>query len=216
MRATQLIGGVSQQVTTQTANFTLALADAGSYVRVNKAIDAVVTVPADATTNFPVGSIVTFEQVGVGAAVLTAAVDVTINTLGAKSSTTKGVSSVASIVKVAANTWVAYGDLLPIVSSQTANFTLALTDAGSLIRANHATVAITATIPLNATVAFPVGTVVEIEQSGVVAVTVAGAFGVTVNVAATKTLVSAVRYGVIKLIKVSADGWTVVGDLAAV
>ncbi len=111
MRATQLIGGVSLAVGTKDADFTLAITDAGNYIRVSKATDVNVTVPKSTTVDFPVGTTVVFEQVGAGKAVLTPAVDVTINVLSTKGLNTAGTSAVATLVKVDVDTWVAYGDL---------------------------------------------------------------------------------------------------------
>lgn len=111
MRATQLIGGVSLAVVTKDADFTLAITDAGNYIRVSKATDVAVTVPKSTTVDFPVGTTITVEQVDAGKAVLTPAADVTVNVLSTKGLNTAGVSAVATLVKVAVDTWVAYGDL---------------------------------------------------------------------------------------------------------
>ena len=59
---------------------------------------------------------VVFEQVGAGKAVLTPAVDVTINVRSTKAFNTAGTSAVATLVKVDVDTWVAYGDLETVES----------------------------------------------------------------------------------------------------
>lgn len=62
----------------------------------------------------------------------------------------------------------------------TANATLAIGDTGRVVRFNSSA-ARTCTVPANATVAFPIGTIVGIYNSGSGTVTVAGASGVTVR-----------------------------------
>jgi hypothetical protein len=73
--------------------------------------------------------------------------------------------------------------------------------------------AITATVPANATVAFPIGTVLTIEQSGAGAVTLVPATDVTINVAPTHTLVTNGQYAVIQIKKKSANTWIAFGNL---
>ncbi|MCK9597724.1 MAG: hypothetical protein M0R06_01710 [Sphaerochaeta sp.] len=74
--------------------------------------------------------------------------------------------------------------------------------------------AITATIPANSSVAFPVGTEIELVQKGAGAVTVAITDD-TLNVISTKTRVTAGAWGVAKLRKIAATIWVISGDLAA-
>ena len=95
-------------------------------------------------------------------------------------------------------------------------YTLVLTDnRNKLITASNAA-AQTYTIPLNSSVAFPTGSVINIIQIGTGQVTIQGASGVTV--ASTGAVSTApklrVRYSAASLIKVGTDSWYVVGDLA--
>ena len=69
------------------------------------------------------------------------------------------------------------------------------------------------TVPNNATIAYPVGTSLTIEQTGVGAVTILAAAGVTVNKAATHTAVSNGQYSVVQLKKVAVNTWTLYGNL---
>lgn len=69
---------------------------------------------------------------------------------------------------------------LPAVNAKTANYTLVLGDAGELITMSS-TGATTLTVPANASVAFPTGTIVYVANLNTGAVSVAGASGVTVN-----------------------------------
>ncbi len=67
--------------------------------------------------------------------------------------------------------------LLTENTAQAGAYTLALSDLGRVVSMNSAT-AVTVTVPANATVAFPVGSVVYLYNQGAGAVTLAGA-GVT-------------------------------------
>lgn len=100
-----------------------------------------------------------------------------------------------------------------VVNDRTASYTLAISDAGKLIAASHASTAITITVPAGSAVAFPVGTHVDIARLGVAQVTVVGASGVTVN--GTPGLKLRAQYSAATLIEVAADSWLLVGDLSA-
>ena len=73
----------------------------------------------------------------------------------------------------------------------------------------------TLTIPTNASVAFPVGTVITVLNKGAGAVTISGAGGVTV-LSAGATAASPVlnQYKSCSLIQTSANNWYVVGAIA--
>ena len=94
-------------------------------------------------------------------------------------------------------------------------YTLVLTDnRNKLITANNSS-AQTYTIPLNSSVAFPTGSVINIIQIGTGQVTIQGASGVTV--ASTGAVAAApklrVQYSAASCIKVATDTWYVVGDI---
>lgn len=91
------------------------------------------------------------------------------------------------------------------------SYTLVLADAGKLVELNNAA-AITLTIPTNASVAFPVGTQVNILQTGAGQVTVSGA-GVTIN--GTPGLKLRTQWASATLVKRATDTWVVMGDLSA-
>jgi hypothetical protein len=103
----------------------------------------------------------------------------------------------------------------PLVDDEeVASFSFALSHSQQkMVRANHATVAITATVPANATTAFPLGTVINIHQGGAAAVTIAAAGGVTIQKPASKTLVIAEQFGVVSLWKQGTDLWLAFGHL---
>ena len=98
----------------------------------------------------------------------------------------------------------------PIVQ-KTASYTLsALTERDSLIEVSSAS-AVTITVPTNATLALPVGTSIDILQTGAGQVTIAGASGVTVN--ATPGLKLRTQWSGVTLFKRATDTWVVYGDL---
>jgi hypothetical protein len=94
------------------------------------------------------------------------------------------------------------------------SYTLALADNGKLVTlANASPVAVT--IPLNSSIALPVGAVIMMAAYGAGAVTISGAGGVTV-VSAGATPASPViraQYSSVGAIQTSANNWLVVGDL---
>lgn len=99
------------------------------------------------------------------------------------------------------------------INAQTGTtYTTVLADASKLITLNNAA-AITLTIPTNASVAYAVGTKIDLAQTGAGQVTVVGASGVTVN--ATPTLKFRAQYSAATCIKIATDTWLLVGDLAA-
>lgn len=95
-------------------------------------------------------------------------------------------------------------------------YTFVLTDnRNKLVTASNAS-AQTYTIPLNSSVAFPTGSMINIIQIGAGQVTIQGASGVTVasNGATSTAPKLRVQYSAATLIKVGTDSWYVIGDIA--
>jgi hypothetical protein len=93
-------------------------------------------------------------------------------------------------------------------------YTLALADNGKLVTLSNAS-SIAVTIPLNSSIALPVGAVIMMAAFGAGAVTISGAGGVTV-VSGGATAASPViraQYSSVGAIQTSANNWLVVGDL---
>lgn len=86
-----------------------------------------------------------------------------------------------------------------------------LADQGKLVTCTNAG-AITVTLPSNTTAAFPVGTQVDFIVLGAGMVTFVAGSGATAN--GTPSLVTRAQYSAVTVIKVSTNGWVVVGDLA--
>lgn len=94
------------------------------------------------------------------------------------------------------------------INSQTGtSYTLVLTDVNKIVRCSNAS-AITLNIPLNSSVAFEVGSVIYIEQTGAGTVTVTPLSTVTINTTARKT---PFQNGVLTLVQVAANVWNVIG-----
>lgn len=98
------------------------------------------------------------------------------------------------------------------IVSKTASFTLALANAGRLIQVS-ASSAVTVTIPTNASVAFPVGTEIEIAQMGAGAVTIAAASGVTIN-SLDSAVTTSGQYAVVGMKKIGTNVWLLSGALS--
>ena len=99
------------------------------------------------------------------------------------------------------------------IAGKTGSYTLSsLTERDSLIEVNSGS-ASTVTIPEDSTLNFPVGTTLDILQTGAGQVTIAGASGVTVN--ATPGLKLRTQWSSVTLLKRSANLWVVYGDTAA-
>ena len=94
-------------------------------------------------------------------------------------------------------------------------YTLALTDNGRLVTLSNAA-AITVTVPLNSSVAYATGAIINIQQIGAGQVTIQGASGVTItSTGATATApVTRAQYSAASIIKTGTDSWTVIGDIA--
>lgn len=94
-------------------------------------------------------------------------------------------------------------------NAKTADYTLVLADGGKSIDLTKGTAA-TVTIPPASSVAFPVGTVIEVWQGGAGQVTVAAGGGVTLR--APSGAKTAAQYAVVRVRKVAADTWVLSGN----
>jgi len=100
----------------------------------------------------------------------------------------------------------------PIIS-KTDSYTLSATsERDSLIEVNKSSAA-TITIPLNSAVGFPIGTTLDVLQTGTGQVTIAGDSGVTVD--ATPGLKLRARWSSVTLFKRAENSWVAFGDLTA-
>lgn len=98
------------------------------------------------------------------------------------------------------------------INAQTASYTLVLSDRAKIVEISNAS-ANTLTVPLNSSVAFPIGTQIQILQTGAGQTTVAGTGGVTVN--GTPGLKLRAQWSSATLIKRGTDTWVLIGDISA-
>jgi hypothetical protein len=104
------------------------------------------------------------------------------------------------------------GSSMLTINPQTAtSYTLTLADAGRLVSLANAA-AVTVTVPAAASVAFPVGTVIELARLGAGTVGVVAAGGGVVRAADSKYALRA-QYSPARLVKIAADEWLLTGDL---
>jgi hypothetical protein len=94
-------------------------------------------------------------------------------------------------------------------------YTFVLADNGKFVTATNAS-AQTYTVPLNSSVAFPIGTTITLIQDGAGQVTVVPAGGVTLVSTGTATAApkTRIRYSALSLVKIGTDSWYCIGDIS--
>lgn len=100
---------------------------------------------------------------------------------------------------------------LIVTTTQAASYTFTAADASTVVESTGSSAA-TFTVPANASVPLPVGTVIESYQAGTGTLTIAAASGVTINSAG--SLASRAQYATLNLRKRTTDGWVLSGDTA--
>jgi hypothetical protein len=107
-----IYGNLVAPVTTQTATFTLALANAGGVIRIAPSTNTTVyvNVPTDASVAFPIGTQTIFAQVSAATVTVSAAAGVTLLSYQSKTSLAAQ-NSVASLIKTGTNEWLLAGDI---------------------------------------------------------------------------------------------------------
>lgn len=108
----------------------------------------------------------------------------------------------------------AKGDKVLAINAQTGtSYTLVLADAGKLVTLSNSS-AITLTVPTNASVAYPVGTVIAVAQLGAGLVSIAGASGVTINGVTPGDDDLTGQWATASLTKLATDTWLLSGGIA--
>jgi hypothetical protein len=123
----------------------------------------------------------------------------------------KAIDSLAAIELNVADTNVFSRKLIQ-TNRQTASYTLALTDLNQLIEINNAS-ANTLTVPLNSSIAFAIGSKIDVVQYGAGQTTITPASGVTIN-SYLGALKIAGRYGACTLVKIGTNEWYCFGNLS--
>jgi hypothetical protein len=93
------------------------------------------------------------------------------------------------------------------------SYTAVIGDDGDLVTLDNAS-AITFTIPPNSSVAFGIGTQINVMQLGAGQVTITAGVGVTLRSAGTRLKTNG-QYAVATCCKIATDTWVVIGNLAA-
>ena len=99
------------------------------------------------------------------------------------------------------------------INAQIASYTAVLTDDGKLVTMSNAS-ANNFTVPPNSSVAFGIGTQLNVAQLGAGATTLVAGAGVTLNSAGAKLTLDA-QYAICTCVKTGTDEWFVVGNLKA-
>lgn len=97
-------------LTQQSTNYVLTLADAGDILEMTNSSAATVTIPANATTAFPIGTQITVVRNGTGGVQFVAGVDVVLLSDSSKQYLATQYSA-GTLVKRATNTWYLIGNL---------------------------------------------------------------------------------------------------------
>ena len=114
--------------------------------------------------------------------------------------------------EVNANDYYNDGKTVIGINAQTGTtYTLALSDAGKLVRCSNSG-AITVTIPKNSVTAFPTNTVITIQQVAAGVVTVAPV-DEDVTLTGFGGLKTAGQYAAVQLIKIDTNTWTMIGGV---
>ena len=111
--ATSPIGSVAINAQTGTT-YTFAASDSfNTVVTLSNASAIAVTIPTNATTAFPVGTVLNFAQTGAGQVTVSGASGVTVTSIGATAATpkTRAQYSAGSAIQTTANNWLVVGDL---------------------------------------------------------------------------------------------------------
>lgn len=99
----------SLSINTQTSSYSLVLADATRYVRMNLGSANNLTVPLNSSVAFPTGTQIIIRQVGAGQTTIVATGGVTVNTSETMKLRKQG--STATLIKVGTDEWDITGDL---------------------------------------------------------------------------------------------------------
>jgi len=102
-------------------------------------------------------------------------------------------------------------NVIRTINAQTGTtYTLALADAGKIVTSSH-TDPQTITIPPNSSIAYPVGTQIEIYQLNTGATSVTAGSGVTLNGVSTGTGALNAQYSAVSCFKIATDTWLMAG-----
>ena len=203
-------GGIAQSAVT---NLTTDLAAKATLV--SPALTGTPTAPT-ATLGTNTTQIATTAFVKAEVDALVAAAPGALNTLDELAAALGDDANFASTVTASLATKASTTDLdnalLYSFNNETASYTLALSDATNMVEMESSS-STTVTVPPNASVAFSIGTTIDIFQKGTGQVTIAEGSGVTIYATPGKKLRT--QYSGATLIKRDTNTWILTGDLSA-
>ena len=98
-------------IDTKTANYTLVLTDKNKFIEMNAGSANTVSIPTDASVNFPIGSQINITQYGTGKTQIVAVTPATTTIRSTPGAYLRAQYSSATLVKRATNEWYLIGDL---------------------------------------------------------------------------------------------------------
>ena len=150
------------------------------------------------------------------AVTLTGTQTLTNKTIAAASNTLTGVVTPSSADTLTNKVLTAPVATVALNAQTGTTYTFVLGDASKFVTCSNAS-AIAVSIPTNASVAFPTGTLINLQQIGAGQVTIAAATPGTTTVTSAGSTVAGpktrAQYSAVTCIKTGTDTWTVVGDL---
>ena len=200
-------GGTGQTSANAALNALLPVqtANNGKYLTTNGFDTSWATIPTGGVTTFSAGTTgLTPATATSGAVTLGGTLAVANGGTGVTSSTGSGDNVLGT------SPTITDPKIAQSINTQTGtSYTAVLADSNKVITLSNS-LAITFTIPLNASVAFPIGTSLNVAQLGAGQVTIAGAGGVTIFGIGTKI---AAQYGAATAIQIATNQWLLVGNL---
>ena len=173
-----------------------------------------VTINSSGVTSISAGVIVNAD-INASAAIDKTKISGTAVTLSDSGTVTSAMIADSTIVDgdISATANIAQGKIADILTNpQTASYTLVLADKNKIVEMNVAT-ANDLTVPPNSSVAFPVGTQIQVLQTGAGKTRILAGAGVTVN--GTPGIYMRAQWSGVTLLKRAQDTWVVMGDLSA-
>lgn len=102
---------VAAKTASSDTTITLGLEDLGKTITLDSTSNYTISIPANSTTAFPIGSEMDFVRLNIGSVTFAGAVGVTINSKNSNKSIAARYSG-ASLLKLDTNTWLLVGDLI--------------------------------------------------------------------------------------------------------
>jgi hypothetical protein len=201
--------------------YTLVLSDNNVIIEMDNTSANTITIPPNSSVAFDIGTTIVGYQSNTGQTTILIGAGVTLNTN--QTSTLSGQFSVITLIKVGVDEWTIVGDVEALtpneelfkskyvgIDTRVTNHTLVSSDDSRYIRMDNAA-ANTITIPPNSSVAFTLGTQIDIRQVGTGQTSVVEGSGVTINTPETLKLNK--QHSTCSIIKIGSDEWDLVGDL---